>query len=151
MRCRAPDGSEWASPFEFRVFCALQKAGYAVSKCGPDCAMGYTTPVKQGRCASCGSCSIVQERTYTPDLAVRIFAPVIGERIIFLETKGYFTGPKRNLFRAARQSNPQADIRLVVSSNHAVTKGKTRLSDWAKRFKIPFHVWDGQLPEEWLK
>lgn len=77
--------------------------------------------------------------------------PYQDPRTILLETKGYFASQKRNLFRAARQSNPQADIRLIVSSNHVVTKGKTRLSDWAKRFKIPFHVWDGALPEEWLK
>lgn len=114
---------------------------------------------------SCGGCSTVQDHTYTPDLIVKVDAPVEMKetsggwirpfqrptRIVYLETKGYFTGKKRNLFRAARQSNPQADIRLVVSSNHAVTKGKTRLSDWAKRFKIPFHVWDGSLPSEWFK
>jgi hypothetical protein len=70
---------------------------------------------------------------------------------IMLEIKGYFTGPKRNLFRAARQSNPSADIRLIASSDHAVTKGKTRLSDWAKRFRIPFAVWNGTIPERIIK
>jgi hypothetical protein len=86
---------------------------------------------------------VVQERTYTPDLFV-------GSNGFYLETKGYFPGPKRSLFRAVLASNPNADIRLVAQSNHWVTKGKTRLSDWAKRFKIKFHVWDGKLPEDWL-
>lgn len=93
---------------------------------------------------SCNSCEIVQDRTYTPDLIVEL----IGDNHpILLEIKGYFAGPKRNLFRAARQSNPSADIRLIASSDHAVTKGKTRLSDWAKRFRIPFAVWNGTIPE----
>lgn len=105
----------------------------------------YTTAVKKGRCAKCLSDEVVQDRTYTPDLVI-----LAKGELIYLETKGYFPGPKRSLFRAVLAANPNADIRLVAQSNHWVTKGKTRLSDWAKRFKIPFHVWDGKLPEDWL-
>ena len=143
LRCKTPDGQEWASPFEARIFYSLRDAGYSVRRSMKHDALKYATPVKQGRCASCNSCEIVQDRTYTPDLLVE--GP---QGTIMLELKGYFTGPKRNLFRAARQSNPSADIRLIASSDHAVTKGKTRLSDWAKRFRIPFAVWNGTIPEK---
>lgn len=161
LRCRTPDGQEWASPLEARVFFELTRKGYAVER-NTD-VFRYSTAVKQGRCATCGSCSIVQDRTYTPDLKVKIpigegsmpvdlgsgmqATPYVDFQIIYLELKGYFAGPKRNLFRAARQSNPSADIRLIASTDHWVTKGKTRLSDWAKRFRIPFAVWNGTIPE----
>jgi hypothetical protein len=92
---------------------------------------------------------VVQERIYTPDLLMYDPASLVGKQV-YLETKGYFPGPKRNLFKQARAQHPELDIRLVASSDHWVTKGKTRLSDWAKRFRIPFHVWNGSLPQEWL-
>lgn len=151
LRCRTPDGQEWASPLESRVFFELTRKGYAVER-NTD-VFTYSTAVKQGRCAACNSCEIVQDRTYTPDLKVT-FVDKIGSgdiTYVYLELKGYFAGPKRNLFRAARQSNPSADIRLIASTDHWVTKGKTRLSDWAKRFRIPFAVWNGTIPERAIK
>lgn len=91
------------------------------------------------------------DRRKIPDPLVGLVeVPTQDFKIVYLETKGYFPGPKRNLFRAARSQHPELDIRLVASTDHWVTKGKTRLSDWAKRFKIPFVVWKGQVPEEWL-
>ena len=145
LRCKTPDGQEWASPLEARVFFALKVAGYAVRRTTAADALKYATAVKQGRCTSCQGCEIVQDRTYTPDLIV--YDPS-WDADIMLEIKGYFAGPKRNLFRAARQSNPSADIRLIASTGHTVTKGKTKLSDWAKRFRIPFAVWNGTIPEK---
>jgi hypothetical protein len=32
LRCRTPDGQEWASPLESRVFFSLQSQGYAVRR-----------------------------------------------------------------------------------------------------------------------
>lgn len=149
LRCKTPDGEEWASPFEARIYYDLRAKGFHVRRATRYDTLRYATPVKQGRCASCNSCEIVQDRTYTPDLIVACGQPGSDEEFdIMLEIKGYFAGPKRNLFRAARQSNPSADIRLIASSDHAVTKGKTRLSDWAKRFRIPFAVWNGTIPEK---
>lgn len=148
LRCRTPDGEEWASPLEARIYRSLLNQGYVVKR--EPATFKYTTVVKQGRCASCGSCDIIQDRTYTPDLGLY---PELGSDRdpIYLEIKGYFAGPKRNLFRAARQSNPNADIRLIASTDHWVTKEKTRLSDWAKRFRIPFAVWNGTIPERTQK
>lgn len=147
LRFRAPDGSEWASPFEYKVFAALTEQGVEVRKTDTIDAIKYTSPVKNGRAVCPGICSeVVQDRVYTPDLLFTTDTP----RLVYLETKGYFPGPKRNLFKQARSQHPELDIRLVASTDHWVTKGKTRLSDWAKRFRIPFHVWNGSLPQEWL-
>lgn len=138
LRCRTQDGQEWASPLEAKVYFSLLEQGYHVRRADFHDSLTYTTMVKQGRCKTCGACEIVQDRTYTPDLVV--------DKSTLLEIKGYFTGPKRNLFRAMRLSNPSADIRLIVQRDHPVTKGKTNLSDWAKRFRIPFSVWNGSIP-----
>ena len=149
LRYIAPDGSEWASPFEYRVYAALLERNITVRRTTPADALAYSTPVKNGWCANCQHGGhVVQNRVYTPDLLV--VAKIFPEKVYYLETKGYFPAAKRNLFRQARLSNPQADVRLVVSSNHWVTKGKTRLTDWAKRYKIPIAVWDGKLPDDWL-
>jgi hypothetical protein len=147
------EGEIWASPFEYKVYDHLRANGRTIRRADERDKLTYNTPVKQGRCTQCNSCSIVQERTYTPDLVV-----VQGERreeaigrVYFIETKGYFDGPKRNLFRQVKSQHTSIDLRLLASSDHWVTKGKTRLSDWAKRFKIPFALWkDGMpLPEGW--
>lgn len=146
LRFRAQDGSVWDSPFEYKVFSALNEQGYIVRRATKEDAIKYTTPVKNGRCdCDCHmecDCEVVQDRVYTPDLVLYTAHPV------YLETKGHFAGTKRNLFRNARSQSGR-DVRVIASSNHWVTKGKTRLTDWAKRFKIPLHVWDGKLPEDW--
>jgi hypothetical protein len=146
LRFRATDGSEWASPFEYKVYSTLLADGVLVRRATASDLFEYATTVKNGICGNCSSLCVVQQRTYTPDLQVMVKPDVL----FYLETKGYFPGPKRSLFRAVLASNPSADIRLVAQSDHWVTKGKTRLSDWAKRFKIKFHVWNGKLPEDWL-
>lgn len=149
LRFEAPDGQIWASPFEYRVYDEIRTAGRVrVRKTTEADSIAYSTPVKRGYCAQCGSDHVAQARTYTPDLAV--VSDDDGTARYFLETKGYFRGSGRNLLRAAVKANPQADIRLIAQSDHWVTKGKTRLSDWAKRFKIKFTVWNGALPEEWI-
>lgn len=121
------------------------------SSVAPIAHLAIIRPSKNGRCTQCGSDCAVQERTYTPDLVLVQRLPNEQSRRIYIETKGYFAGTKRNLFKQALKAHPDLDIRLVAGADHWVTKGKTRLSNWAKRFKIKFVVWTGQLPEEWLK
>lgn len=150
LRCMDPNGDVWASPFEFNVYDAIDKAGrHEVRRAGDSDSLAYGTSVKQGRCEKCGSHSVVQDRTYTPDLHIVRQGDALGKGGYYIEVKGYLPGPKRNLFRQVTSQHPGVDIRIVAQSDHWVTKGKTRLSDWAKRYKIKLIVWKGELPEEW--
>lgn len=72
-------------------------------------------------------------------------------RRVYIETKGYFEGTKRNLFRQVIKAYPNVDIRLIAGADHWVTRGKTRLSDWAKRYKIRMYLWKDLNLEELLK
>lgn len=149
LRCKAPDGSIWASSFEYDIYAALRDSGVRVRRAEEADSLSYSTPVKLGKCAGCGSDSVVQERTYTPDLVVVPAGSVADSGGYLIETKGYFPGPKRNLFRQICAQRRDVDLRLVVQHDLWVTRGKTKLSDWAKRYKIKFHVWDGDLPSDW--
>jgi hypothetical protein len=144
-----PAGDVWASPFEFNVYEAIKAKGRNVARATESDSLNYTTSVKLGRCEKCGAHTVVQDRTYTPDLFVVWERDATGKGGYFVETKGHFPGPKRNLFRQVKAQHPDVDLRIVAQSDHWVTKGKTRLSDWAKRYKIKFHVWNGTLPEDW--
>lgn len=157
-RWQAPDGTIWASKFEYQVYDALIRhfAGnprVSVERCGSDCSLGYHSSVKNGRCLECGTVCVVQERTYTPDIRIVRTSESGKQRHTYIEAKGYFEGSKRSLFRQVLKAHKGVDIRLVAERDHWVTKGKTKLSDWAKRFKVKFHLWDkGKLleTEEWL-
>jgi len=156
-RWLAADGSIWASKFEWQVYDALVRhfassPGTSVERCGPDCTLGYHSSVKNGRCLECGTVCVVQERTYTPDIRIVRTSESGEKRCTYIEAKGYFEGGKRSLFRQVLKSHQGVDIRLVAERDHWVTKGKTKLSDWARRFKVKFHLWDkGKLLEsDWL-
>lgn len=152
----SPDGLVWASKFEYEVYVELagriNESGLDadIFKCGPDCTLSYSTPVKNGRCSQCGSVCTVQARTYTPDLVIVSRVPGQEARYVYLETKGYFEGSKRNLFRQVVKSYPDRDIRLVAGADHWVTKGKSRLSDWAKRYKVKMYLWKDLKLEDLL-
>lgn len=152
----APDGALWASKFEWEVYIHLGELlhdfpDWTIERCGPSDTLSYSTPVQNGRCTQCRTVCVVQDRTYTPDLALVHRVQGKESRRIYLETKGYFKGTKRNLFRQALKANPDIDIRLVAEANGWVTKGKSRLTDWAKRFKIPMYLWKELQLEELLK
>lgn len=156
-RWLAPDGTIWASKFEWRVFDELVRhfandPGVSVERCGPDCTLGYHSSVKNGLCQECRSLRVVQERIYTPDIRIVRTSESGDKRSTYIEAKGYFEGSKRSLFRQVLLAHKELDIRLVAERDHPVTKGKTRLSDWAKRFKVKFHLWDNGklLQENWL-
>lgn len=147
LRFQSPDGQVWASPFEWRVYDAVKRSGRDIRRATSADTVDYNTSVKHGRCTQCSSDSVVQERTYTPDLYIG--SQGSGRAGYFVETKGHFPGPKRNLFRQVKAQTPDIDLRIIASSDHWVSKGKTRLSDWAKRFKIMLIIWKGELPEGW--
>ncbi len=145
-RWEAPDGTIWASKFEYEVYDTLLRyyAGnprVRVERCGADCSLGYHSTVKNGRCLECGTVCVVQERTYTPDIRIVRTSESGVERATYIEAKGYFEGSKRSLFRQVLKAHQGVDIRIVAERDHWVTKGKSKLSDWAKRFKVKLYVW----------
>lgn len=146
-RYRDASGEEWASKLEYLVYSTLRASGVYVLRTTSYDALRYSTSVKNGYCNTCGAgaSDVVQARVYTPDLVV--YTPT-GK--MYLEVKGYFDGPKRNLFKQALACNPTVDVRLIASNNHWVSKPKTRITDWAQRYRIPVHIWDGGIPDGWL-
>lgn len=150
LRCKDPKGDIWASPFEFNVYDAiLLKEGFTIRRAGDSDSLAYGTAVRGGRCTKCGCDTVIQERSYTPDLYLVRKGSARDTAGFYVEVKGYLPGPKRNLFRQVKAQHPDVDLRIVAQSDHWVTKGKSRLSDWAKRYKIKFHLWNGSLPEDW--
>lgn len=149
-RYRAPDGTEWASKFEWEVYSTLRDAGHCVRPCDERDTISYTEQKTNARCVACGSVECVQDRTYTPDL---FFLPQ-GEGSngagYYIEVKGYFRPEKRTLFRCMRKSRPDYDIRLVLQSNFRATS-KSRIVDYCKRYlkDTKYHVWDGDIPGDW--
>ena len=159
MRWQAPDGTVWASRFEYAVYSTLKEKGYDVRKTTEQDRMAYTSPVSSGRCRGCGSDDVVTERHYTPDLFV---VPRRGKQRAglttdptnpkrsgyYLEAKGYLRAERRTLLRAFRKTGPSCDLRLVIQRDYPV--GKSTLTGWATRLmKVPVAVWNGDLPEEW--
>ena len=147
MRWLAPDGTVWASRFEYAVYSTLKEKGYDVRKTTEQDSMAYTSPVRNGRCIRCSSDCVVEDRSYTPDLFV---VPRGGNDAAgyYLEAKGYLRAERRSLLRAFRKTGPACDLRLVVQRDYKV--GKSTLVGWAERLlKVPVFVWDGDLPESW--
>jgi hypothetical protein len=147
-RWQAPDGTVWASRFEFAVFTKLKEAGYNVRKTTEQDRFAYTSPVKGGKCTVCASHDVVTERTYTPDLFVVPAGAASDDEGYFIEAKGYLRSERRALLRSFRKTGPRIDLRLVVQRDYKV--GKSTLVGWATRLlKVPVHVWNGDLPNEW--
>lgn len=149
FRWTAPDGTIWASRFEFEVFTALKEQGYAIRKTGPEDSLHYTSTTIGGRCTACGSGKVVQERVFTADLFVDTTdeSGGAGNNVrtgYYLETKGYLRSTRRSLLRAFRKAQPNVDLRLIVQRDYPVGKGT--LTEWATKYlKVPVCVWKGKL------
>lgn len=145
-RWKAPDGTIWASRFEYAVYSTLKEKGYDVRKTDKQDTMAYTSRVDSGRCRKCGSSCVVTERHYTPDLYI---GPRPGQTTgFYLEAKGYLRAQRRSLLRAFRKTGPACDLRMVVQRDYKV--GKSTLVGWAsKLLKVPVTVWNGDLPHDW--
>jgi hypothetical protein len=144
----------WASKLESLVFARLLKVpGIRVRRCDPEAGdtFDYHTLIRSGVCGSCGSSSVVQQRTYTPDFHITPDGPGRDGRGFYLETKGYFPGEQRNLLRAFLKTGPKVDLRLVLERDGRATRSLTQVEYAVKYLKIPVHVWDGVLPKPWLE
>lgn len=155
QRWTAPDGTEWDSIFEWQVFQGFKEAGLDIRKCDERDTISYGEQKQGVRCMECGSSRCVQQRRYTPDLlCVREGGSSHEHGSEYLiEVKGYFRREKRTLFRSMRNDQPHVDLRVVLASDHWVTKGKTRITDYLERYvkNTPYFIWNGpeSIPESW--
>ena len=151
QRWQDPSGVIWASKFEWEVYDTLNSSGLLIRRCDASDTIDYTEPKPNVSCVECGSSRCAQNRTYTPDLYIVPSNAGSNSGGYYLEVKGYFRNEKRKLFRCLRASRPDVDLRIVFSSDHWVTRGKTRLSDYFNNYvkNTPYHIWDGDLPEDW--
>lgn len=157
-RWQTEDGDVWASKLEAIIFERISgRSDVVVRRCSSEQGdtFAYTTDVRSGICGACGSSDIVQRRTYTPDLCITPRATGVGEpdesRRRYLEIKGYFPGPRRNLLRAFLKTGPCLDLRIILERDNRATSRLTLLEYCHKFFKIPVHIWDGQIPRSWYE
>jgi hypothetical protein len=81
-------------------------------------------------------------KVYTPDF-------IIGSLII--EAKGRFVSSDRTKMLAAKEANPNLDIRMLFMRDQWCTKKKRkRYSDWCNDHNIPF-AFGTALPKSWLR
>lgn len=134
-------GHKWDSSFEKEVFDYLQRyeKDWSIRRAvsGSD-TLSYTSPVRGGQCVGCGGTGVVQQRSYTPDIHISSDKEGIA---FYIEAKGFFPGPKRNLYRSVAAQRDDVNLLLVLQQNGWVTRGKTRLLDWAERYKLPAILW----------
>lgn len=145
-----PTGEVWASKFEWQTYEHLRASGANVRRCGDSDSITYHESRPNVQCMACGSRECVQERIYTPDLYIIPKDPELEG--YYIEAKGYFRSEKRKLFRHLRKTRPDISLRAVLQSNHWVTRGKTRLSDYFDRYlkDTPYVVGYKNIPEEWM-
>lgn len=97
---------------------------------------------KKGRCKFCSSGVVFVHKVYTPDF-------IIGS--IILEAKGRFISSDRTKMLAAKEANPNLDIRMLFMRDQWCTKKKRkRYSDWCNDHNIPF-AFGTALPKSWLR
>jgi hypothetical protein len=97
---------------------------------------------KKGRCKFCSSGVVFVHKVYTPDF-------IIGSLII--EAKGRFVSSDRTKMLAAKEANPNLDIRMLFMRDQWCTKKKRkRYSDWCNDHNIPF-AFGTAIPKSWLR
>lgn len=129
------EGIQWDSKYESAVYWHLRGLGIPVRKCekGGSDTFRYTSSVVRGRCMECQSGNVVQERTYTPDLYADMASSAHAGGY-YVEAKGYWNAPKRNLLRSVVKANEDLRLLFIFQKDLWVTKGKTKYSDYIRRY-----------------
>lgn len=130
------ENNEWDSRYEYEVYRGIQLLGFDVRRCSEEQGdtFAYQSPVVRGRCLECEGNKVVQERTYTPDLYISGESIGPGCGGAYIEAKGYWKAPKRNLLRSVVKSNPDLSLLFIFQRDLWVTKGKSKYSDYIARF-----------------
>jgi len=151
MRWEAPDGSVWASRFEYEVYRGLKESGVAVRRTDEQDRLFYSRPIRKGTCAACGSSNVVSRHSYCPDLFVSTQQPderrsgqsaAVPAAGYYIEAKGFFRADRRSLLRSLRKARPDVDLRLVVQRDYRITKRGLSLVQWIRKYlKCPVAIW----------
>ena len=105
----------------------------------------YTLPVRNHKCADCGSTAIEVLRSYTPDFFI------VDNFIV--EAKGIFSKADRDKMIAFRELYPDKDIRLLFYANRRLTRrGKKFYEDWAEEHGFKYYTKTSTciFPEDWI-
>ena len=82
---------------------------------------------------------------YTPD-----FTLYLGDRIVYVESKGRLDPDARKKMLAVREAHPDVDLRILFQREQPIRKGsKAMYSDWARKSGFQYAFGDS-IPEEWL-
>ncbi len=148
------NGEEWDSRFESEVYRSLARDGHRIRRADKSDTVVYYTPVKQGRCLECDSNRVVQERTYTSDIFV------VGEPKkdpfngpAFVESKGKFLGPKRELFKHLSRQWAGPPLFIVFQNSRKLPGLKSNGVEWCHRYckNVTPGIWDAKTHTiEWF-
>lgn len=153
MRWQVGD-TTWASQYEYAVYDGISKQlGHGrVRKCTEQDKLDYTSLVTNAQCEKCGLGTVVQRRSFTPDLFVICTQAAGGRdkpRGYYIETKGYLRPHQRALLRRIIKCHPDLDLRFILQKETRATPTLT-LGQWISSYlKRPWIVWDGSLPKGW--
>lgn len=82
---------------------------------------------------------------YIPDWKIH----TANNKIIYIESKGYFTSKDRTKALKTKEQHPDLDIRFIFQKDNKIHKASnTRYSDWCKKHNFLFSI--GIIPEEWF-
>ncbi len=141
-------GTEWASRYEAEVYWHIRGLGVPVRKCkqGGSDTFAYHSTVVRGRCLECESLDVVQDRTYTPDLFVGD-PRGLDAGGYYVEAKGYWRAPQRNLLRSVVKANPDLNLLFVFQKDLWITRGKSKYSDYVRKYfkNARYVVWDNKV------
>lgn len=155
MRWIDAQGEEWASRFECLVYESGKRQSLKIRKCdkGSSDTVAYISKVRSGRCKSCQSTDVIQERSYTPDLCVlpsgAEASTSVGENGFYIEVKGYTRAAQRSLLRSICKAKILSDLRFILQADYRVTRSLT-FGQWIDKFlKCRWAIWNGEFPTKW--
>jgi hypothetical protein len=154
-----PDGNKWDSRYEYTVYREFAKS-HEVRRTTKSDTFSFTLPIKRGKCASCGSTEVGQQRTYTPDLHVISINDEYKAEHYYTEIKGFLRPKERTLFACFHKENPDALVRVLFQRNFPVGVASKRtgkrgsLADWLNKKcqGLTYAFWTGSVPHdnEWI-
>lgn len=93
------------------------------------------------------------EHTYNPDFTVT----TRSGKVIYLETKGFFTSEDRTKHIVVKKQHPDLDIRLVFMKSpykqrlDPKKKNSASYARWCERNGIMFSPLPKKIPKEWME
>jgi hypothetical protein len=146
------DGELWDSRFEYIFYTTAKKALLPIERCTESDTLSFTLPIRGGKCGACGSASVSQQRTYTPDFRLVSYNSERKAVYHYIETKGYLRAKERSLLRSFYQAHPDLGLSFILQRSYRVTKpsrsGDGSIVAWLTKFlpNVKVYVWTGIIP-----